>query len=141
MTPEPGTGHPDVEALDGYAGGDTTDRDVVAHVAGCPACGAVVEGLIRVRVDLARLRPVPMPDDVAARIRAALRAEPPPVSAGGAGGAGGASVGRAPRTRRVPGLPRRPAAAKLATAAAAGVTALAVGVGMLTSSGGTAAPA
>lgn len=145
MTPKPAADHPDVEKLDRYADGGATDREVAAHVARCEDCREVVDALLRLRVDLACLGPVPMPDDVAARIGAALRAEQPTASAQ-AGEIPTSAVGRTPHRRRWgDGRFHRPAAAWLALAAAAVVAAVVIGVGVLSSEdrtdSETAAPA
>ncbi|MGF7238950.1 MAG: hypothetical protein ACQSGP_28955, partial [Frankia sp.] len=63
--------HPDIEALDAVAGG-IGPRGAVRHVAGCTECTETVEALRGVRARLADLASVRMPDDVAARIGAAL---------------------------------------------------------------------
>ncbi len=64
-------GHPDIEALDAVAGG-TGSRSAARHTAGCAECAEAVEALRQVRSRLADLAVVRMPDDVAARIGAAL---------------------------------------------------------------------
>ncbi|MBX6388797.1 MAG: hypothetical protein IRZ08_07325 [Frankia sp.] len=88
MEPEPrgerGHRHPDSELLDAYADGERTPGSVDRHVRACADCQQTVLALRRVREELARLAPVAMPPDVAARIQAAVAAAatPPPGAPG-----------------------------------------------------------
>lgn len=52
---------------------ETQPSDVQTHVAGCAQCTADLDALRTVRATLRSLPPVPMPDDVAQRLEAALR--------------------------------------------------------------------
>ncbi|MEX5635484.1 hypothetical protein [Parafrankia sp. FMc2] len=83
--------HPDIEVLDAYLDthpdppGPGRSRVITAsrvdrHVRGCVTCQETLAALHRVRAELARLATMTMPDEVAARIQAAL------ASRSGAGG-------------------------------------------------------
>ncbi len=76
--PDPAGPHPDVDALSDLAAGvldDTPEAFALHdHLAGCPACAGVAVLLRHTRGLLASLPPVAMPDDVAARLAAALSA-------------------------------------------------------------------
>ncbi|WP_051102491.1 hypothetical protein [Parafrankia elaeagni] len=83
--------HPDIEVLDAYLDthpeppGPGRSRVITAsrvdrHVRGCVTCQETLAALHRVRSELARLATMTMPDEVAARIQAAL------ASRSGAGG-------------------------------------------------------
>lgn len=83
--------HPDIEVLDAYLDthpeppGPGRSRVITAsrvdrHVRGCITCQETLAALHRVRAELARLATMTMPDEVAARIQAAL------ASRSGAGG-------------------------------------------------------
>ncbi|RJK94160.1 hypothetical protein [Vallicoccus soli] len=111
-SPVPWPGHLDAAALDalddrpadgaggdgggGDGGGGDGDRHAELgrrHVAGCPACAALLDDLRGVRALLAALPgPGPVPDDVAARLRTALAAEGAP-GRPGAGPAGAGTTG------------------------------------------------
>ncbi|GAA1921773.1 hypothetical protein GCM10009716_32970 [Streptomyces sodiiphilus] len=87
-----------------------------AHVAGCTDCAAARDDLDLLRRELSELdHPGPMPSDVAARIEAALAAEPALVSRE-------TPAGASPLRRRLP---------RLALAAAGALVALAVGSSLL----------
>ncbi|CAL9513729.1 hypothetical protein SUDANB9_03675 [Streptomyces sp. enrichment culture] len=81
-------GHPDVAEIADLAEGllpTARTTEVRRHLDGCALCADVYASLEEVRGLLATVpAPAPMPDDVAARIDAALAAEPPPGAADGA---------------------------------------------------------
>lgn len=76
------TEHPDTAELSDFAEGllpSTRTADVRQHLAGCELCADVYAALDEIQGLLGSLpAPAPMPDDVAARIDAALAAEPLP---------------------------------------------------------------
>ncbi|MFH8533750.1 anti-sigma factor family protein [Streptomyces tendae] len=75
------TGHPDVAEIADLAEGllpTTRTTEVRQHLEGCELCADVFASLTEIQGLLGTLpAPAPMPDDVAARIDAALAAEPP----------------------------------------------------------------
>lgn len=75
------TGHPDVAEIADLAEGllpTTRTTEVRQHLESCELCADVYASLTEIQGLLGTLpAPAPMPDDVAARIDAALAAEPP----------------------------------------------------------------
>ncbi|WP_282087699.1 anti-sigma factor family protein [Streptomyces tendae] len=151
------TGHPDVAEIADLAEGllpTARTTEVRQHLEGCALCADVYASLAEIQERLGSLpAPAPMPDDVAARIDAALAAEPPPGIADGtrvsretstpvdrpAGHARPASTGPGRKDRRRGG--RRRIAVLGAVAAAAAIGLGSVVVSSLTeegSSGNTA---
>ncbi len=139
------TPHPELEELaalidsDAETSADTAPNDVRTHVAGCAQCTADLGALRDVRSRLRSLPPVPMPDDVAQRLEAALRdaaaefpaddaatGEQPAVAAISVLPAGG-SVGRSGRRGSSSGLPNFSVAAAVTVFL---VIALGVGLGI-----------
>lgn len=132
--------HLDLDALADLLAGEGTEPDV-AHVSGCPACSAALVDLdaavVPVAAALAALPAPPVPDDLDARIHAALVAagELDPAPLAGRGGPAGATGDAPARTgsRTVVDLPRRPRAAPawLLRSAAAAAAVLVLGSGAL----------
>lgn len=130
-------------SADTGAGADTEPSDVLSHVAGCAQCAADLDALRTVRATLRSLPPVPMPDDVAQRLEAALReavvesatdtaAEPPAAAAISVLPAAG-STRRSARRGSSTGLPNFSVAAAVTVFL---VIALGVGLGIGLSNGG-----
>jgi len=111
------TRHVRAEALARYREGDLGGRRsarVRAHLAGCPRCSALDEDLARVSVMLASAPAPVMPEQVTARIEAALAAEGARQAPLGAGSARPAPLG-AGRGLRRPGRSSRPGGSRHAT--------------------------
>ncbi|HXR41557.1 MAG TPA: hypothetical protein VN738_04060 [Acidothermaceae bacterium] len=130
------TPHPELEALAELAdpAEPTPGADeLLAHVEACEQCKADVAALRGVRHSLRSLPPVPMPDDVAARLESAMRAaaeaDPEPV------GAVSVLPAREQRTaaRRERWFPQFSAAAVVAVLV---VIALGTGIGVMISQSG-----
>jgi len=130
------TPHPELEALAELAdpAEPTPGADeLLAHVEACEQCKADVAALRGVRHSLRSLPPVPMPDDVAARLESAMRAaaeaDPEPV------GAVSVLPAREQRTaaRRERWFPQFSAAAVVAVLV---VVALGTGIGVMISQSG-----
>jgi len=75
---QPPSGCPDVVALwSQKIEGDLSPLDCAAmeqHLAGCPACGAACDALKRTLLACQRVRTGPVPPEIQARVRAAVRA-------------------------------------------------------------------
>ncbi|MFJ6075829.1 anti-sigma factor family protein [Streptomyces sp. NPDC093065] len=138
------TGHPDVAEISDLAEGilpTARTTDVRQHLESCELCADVYASLEEIRGLLGTLpAPAPMPDDVAARIDAALAAEPLPGDADGtrvsretstpidrpAGHARPSSTGPGRKDRRRVGRRRIAALGAVAAAAAIGLGAVVV---------------
>ncbi|NJC68842.1 hypothetical protein HC031_03750 [Planosporangium thailandense] len=139
------TGDVDLDRLADYVGGaldGTPDEAAVARlVATDPtwssAHAALVAADARVRADLRLLaaEAEPMPDDVLARVSAALEAEAGPGIPAPAGGHPGLSVLPGGRATRVPDGRRRRAVIGVAAAAVVGLGAISVAAQLHTSGG------
>ena len=138
--------HVPVERLAAYAAGDldaTAALEVEAHVLLCADCRGDVEAVQRVAADLAAVPTVVMPDDVAARVDAALAAEAE------AAADTGADTGAGPQTPPTLGIvpegpvgdvlpmtrKRRPSFAGIAAVAAGVALVAGIGLPLLTRTG------
>lgn len=106
------SGHPSVELLARYAGGDLGGwraGRVRAHLGGCPDCTAALANLSRVSEVLAAARPPAIPAAVASRLDAALAAAVAERAAGAAGASPSAAREHAPAaSAEIPGRPDLP---------------------------------
>ncbi|MFF2007738.1 anti-sigma factor family protein [Streptomyces sp. NPDC058195] len=113
------TQHPDVTEISDLAEGllpPPREAEVREHLDGCEPCGDVHASLIEIRELLGSVpAPHPMPDDVAARIDAALAAEAPHVSRETEPSASEAETSAAQKPKGETGSPSRPSGRPRAT--------------------------
>ncbi|MFE7531735.1 hypothetical protein ACFU7Y_39450 [Kitasatospora sp. NPDC057542] len=112
--PDPADGHPPVEQLADLAEGLIDSPDTAGtlqqHLDGCAECRETVDALTEVQALLGDVGTPPMPDDVAARLDAAL-AEAAAEAAAGSDRESTAQPQEAPAADRRTGTPDRPARA------------------------------
>lgn len=139
--------HPELETLAELVerSDETLDpefAEALAHIEGCPQCREDLEALREVRGALRALPPVSMPDDVAARLEAALRAEAakPLDNSVGSPAIAVLPLQRAgARTRRFPLSAAASVVVLVVIALGAGITAIAMSVQHNAGRNGTAA--